>query len=53
MNNMSTSSMDNNADNEPDNNADINNDHILVDDNTNIKKENYQSLEDKIVAMGN
>ena len=35
------------------NNEDINSNHILVDDNTNIKKENYQSLEDKIVAMGN
>ena len=35
------------------NNQDINDDHILVDDNTNSKNDNYQKLEDKIVAMGN
>ena len=35
------------------NNQDINNDHILVDDNTNSENNNYQKLEDKIVAMGN
>jgi two-component system response regulator FlrC len=35
------------------NNKDINNDHILVDDNTNTENNNYQKLEDKIVAMGN
>jgi two-component system response regulator FlrC len=34
------------------NNQDINNDHILVDDNTNSENNNYQKLEDKIVAMG-
>ena len=35
------------------NNQDINDDHILVDDNTNSENNNYQKLEDKIVAMGN
>ena len=35
------------------NNEDINNHHILVDDSTTTKSENYQKLEDKIVAMGN
>ena len=35
------------------NNQDINDDHILVDDNTNSENNNYQRLEDKIVAMGN
>ena len=35
------------------NNKDINDDHILVDDSTNNKNDNYQKLEDKIVAMGN
>ena len=35
------------------NNQDINDGHILVDDNTNSENNNYQKLEDKIVAMGN
>jgi two-component system response regulator FlrC len=35
------------------NNQDISQDHILVDDNTNSENNNYQKLEDKIVAMGN
>ena len=35
------------------NNQDINDAHILVDDNTNSENNNYQKLEDKIVAMGN
>ena len=35
------------------NNQDINDKHILVDDNTNSENNNYQKLEDKIVAMGN
>ena len=35
------------------NNQDISDDHILVDDNTNSENNNYQKLEDKIVAMGN
>ena len=35
------------------NNQDINDCHILVDDNTNSENNNYQKLEDKIVAMGN
>ena len=35
------------------NNQDIKDDHILVDDNTNSENNNYQKLEDKIVAMGN
>ena len=35
------------------NNKDIYDEHILVDDNTNIHKENYQKLEDKIAAIGN
>ena len=35
------------------NNQDINDDHILVDDSTNNENNNYQKLEDKIVAMGN
>ena len=35
------------------NNQDINDNHILVDDNTNSENNNYQKLEDKIVAMGN
>ena len=35
------------------NNQDIRDDHILVDDNTNSENNNYQKLEDKIVAMGN
>ncbi len=35
------------------NSEDINSDHILVDDSTNIQNDNYQRLEDKIVAMGN
>ena len=35
------------------NNQDINTDHILVDDSTNNENNNYQKLEDKIVAMGN
>ena len=35
------------------NNEDISNEHILVDDNTNTDKENYQKLEDKIAAIGN
>ena len=35
------------------NNQDINDDHILVDDNTNSENNSYQKLEDKIVAMGN
>ena len=35
------------------NNQDISEDHILVDDNTNSENNNYQKLEDKIVAMGN
>jgi two-component system response regulator FlrC len=34
------------------NNQDISQDHILVDDNTNSENNNYQKLEDKIVAMG-
>ena len=33
------------------NNQDIHDDHILVDDNTNSEN-NYQKMEDKIVAMG-
>ena len=28
-------------------------DHILVDDSTDTQNQNYQKLEDKIVAMGN
>ena len=35
------------------NNENINNNHILVDDSTNTQNQNYQKLEDKIVAMGN
>ncbi len=35
------------------NNKNINNDHILVDDSTDTQNQNYQKLEDKIVAMGN
>ncbi len=35
------------------NNQDISDNHILVDDNTNSENNNYQKLEDKIVAMGN
>ncbi len=35
------------------NNEDISNEHILVDDNTNTAKENYQKLEDKIATMAN
>ena len=35
------------------NNQDIKDAHILVDDNTNSENNNYQKLEDKIVAMGN
>ena len=35
------------------NNQDISEGHILVDDNTNSENNNYQKLEDKIVAMGN
>jgi two-component system response regulator FlrC len=35
------------------NNDDIKYEHILVDDSTNNKNDNYQKLEDKIVAMGN
>ena len=35
------------------NNENINADHILVDDSTDAQNQNYQKLEDKIVAMGN
>ena len=35
------------------NNENINADHILVDDSTDTQNQNYQKLEDKIVAMGN
>ena len=35
------------------NNKNINNNHILVDDSTDTQNQNYQKLEDKIVAMGN
>ena len=35
------------------NNENINNNHILVDDSTDTQNQNYQKLEDKIVAMGN